>query len=188
MGKRLSADDWVQAGMTILSRRGESALTLESLCNATGKTRGSFYHHFESMEFYIQALLEKWKHNHTESIIALANEEVDARDRLERLEREVATLDHRLDQIIRRWADYQPRAKSALRTVDKTRVGYIAECLVGLGFTKDQAEVSAELEYLMFLGTQQLAGVLGSERSEILQRTFREAMRLHHATVTPGDG
>ncbi|MEO1170675.1 MAG: TetR/AcrR family transcriptional regulator [Myxococcota bacterium] len=177
MGRRLSADDWITAGMTLLSKEGESALTLERLCRFTGKTRGSFYHHFDSMEVYIEALLTQWRRSHTESIIALAEEEVDPKGRLDRLEREVAQVDHRLDQIIRRWADYQPRAKTALAAVDETRVDYIARCLRGLGIEEAQAQVFAELEYLMFLGAQQWAGSLGSERSALLQRTYREIMR-----------
>ncbi|MEO0813314.1 MAG: TetR/AcrR family transcriptional regulator, partial [Myxococcota bacterium] len=179
MGSRLSAENWIGEGLGILSRFGESALTLARLCEATGKTRGSFYHHFDSMESYVDSLLERWRLDHTESVISLANEEVAAQDRLARLEREVAGLDHRLDQIIRRWADYQPRAKVSVEAVDEIRVGYIAECLEADGFSPEHARSCAELEYLMFLGAQQRAGVLGSERSHVLQTMFRQAMQLY---------
>ena len=58
---RLSVEDWLRAGYTPLAEQGVRALKVESLCQQTGVTRGSFYWHFEDMDSYRAALVESWK-------------------------------------------------------------------------------------------------------------------------------
>src|ERR1700760_4278160 len=57
---RLSADDWLQAGYTLLAEEGVRALKIERLCQQVGATRGSFYWHFEDIAGYRVALVASW--------------------------------------------------------------------------------------------------------------------------------
>ena len=57
---RLTVEDWLQAGYTLLAEQGVRALKVESLCRQMGVTRGSFYWHFEDMSSYRAALVESW--------------------------------------------------------------------------------------------------------------------------------
>jgi AcrR family transcriptional regulator len=57
---RLSVQDWLQAGYTLLAEQGVRALKVERLCQQLGVTRGSFYWHFEDMDGYRAALVESW--------------------------------------------------------------------------------------------------------------------------------
>ena len=57
---RLSVEDWLQAGYTLLAEEGVRALKVERLCQQAGVTRGSFYWHFEDMDGYRTALVESW--------------------------------------------------------------------------------------------------------------------------------
>lgn len=51
-----------------LKTEGASAVTLDQLCLAAGRTRGSFYHHFSSIDLLHVAVAERWYDTHTESI------------------------------------------------------------------------------------------------------------------------
>lgn len=59
-GRRLSVDDWIQAGFAILAEGGPNALRLDRLCEHLGVTKGSFYWHFADLPAYRAALLEAW--------------------------------------------------------------------------------------------------------------------------------
>jgi len=45
-GRRLSVDDWIQAGFSILAEGDPAALRVERLCERLRVTKGSFYWHF----------------------------------------------------------------------------------------------------------------------------------------------
>ena len=57
---RLSVEDWLEVGYTLLAEQGSRALKVEGLCQQAGVTRGSFYWHFEDMDGYRAALVESW--------------------------------------------------------------------------------------------------------------------------------
>ncbi len=55
-GRRLSVDDWIQAGFAILADGGPNALRVDRLCERLGVTKGSFYWHFTDLHAYRTAL------------------------------------------------------------------------------------------------------------------------------------
>ena len=55
---RLSVEDWLQAGYTVLAEQGVRALKVDTLCQQTGVTRGSFYWHFADIKSYRAALVD----------------------------------------------------------------------------------------------------------------------------------
>ena len=59
-GRRLSTDDWIQAGFALLAEGGPNALRLDRLCERLEVTKGSFYWHFADMRAYRAALVEAW--------------------------------------------------------------------------------------------------------------------------------
>ncbi len=160
----------------MMSDKGESVLTLERLCTALNKTRGSFYHHFTDMDSYVGQLLRYWETKQTAEPIAAANRGQTAKDRLKVLDQAVVKLDHRLDQIVRSWARHDGRAKDALDRVDESRIAYVAELLVNLGYEKRRARLLSELEYTFFLGAQQRFTDLKSSAAKSLMAALRELM------------
>src|SRR5436190_89599 len=55
-GRRLTADDWVQAGFAVLAESGPNALRIDRLCERLEVTKGSFYWHFTDLSAYRGAL------------------------------------------------------------------------------------------------------------------------------------
>ena len=58
-GRRLSVDDWIQAGFAILADGGPNALRVDRLCERLGVTKGSFYWHFADLAAYRDALCRR---------------------------------------------------------------------------------------------------------------------------------
>lgn len=167
--KRVSRKDWCTVGLSVLREQGHQALTIERVCGLLHKTKGSFYHHFASLDAYHEAVLAHWEAELTEQPIAIASRASGARQQAERLDDVVAKLDHRVDRAVRAWALYDERARAAMRRVDERRIGYLAELYRGSG-SKEPA-LFAELEYTAFVGGQHLDCF---DRPEV-------AARLNHA-------
>jgi AcrR family transcriptional regulator len=55
-GRRVTADDWIQAGFNVLAEGGPNALRIGRLCDRLDVTKGSFYWHFTDMRAYRAAL------------------------------------------------------------------------------------------------------------------------------------
>ncbi len=58
--RRLSVDDWIQAGFALLADGGPNALRVDRLCEQLGVTKGSFYWHFADIAAYRTVLVEAW--------------------------------------------------------------------------------------------------------------------------------
>src|ERR1700756_1737034 len=59
--RRFSREDWLALGEQRLSTEGPGALSLERLTGAAGRTKGSFYHHFQSRDEFLAALVDRWR-------------------------------------------------------------------------------------------------------------------------------
>ncbi len=152
---RTRREDWIEAGFGLLRGAGEQALTTERLCIALARTKGSFYHHFESMPVFARALLEAWEQRHTEAPIAAASREADLVGRRRTLDAKVKQLDWPLDLAVRGWGLRDPVAREVVARIDARRISYLASLLPRRG-TVSRRRAIATLEYIAFLGAMQL--------------------------------
>lgn len=152
--KRVSRKDWYVAGLSLLRENGYQMLTIERLCARLEKTKGSFYHHFDSFDVYLEALLSQWEADLTESPIAAASKEPSTARKTARLDDVVVRLDHRLDRAVRAWALHDERARTAMRRVDERRIAYLTDLHRAIG--RKNPRLLAELEYAAFVGSQHL--------------------------------
>ena len=68
--RRLTVDDWIQAGFAILADGGPNALRVDRLCERLGVTKGSFYWHFVDLAAYRDALVDAWGSRRTKTASA----------------------------------------------------------------------------------------------------------------------
>ena len=155
-GVRFRRDDWLALGLRQLTRHGAAGLTVEHLCAAANRTRGSFYHHFADHDAFVQGLMEYWKAIHTDAVIA-GVEAAPPADRPRSLHALASHLDHRLDVAVRRFAFAHPIAAEMVRRVDDVRLSFVAALYRSQGQDRpEQAETFARLEYALFVGSQVL--------------------------------
>lgn len=152
---RTTREDWIDAGLTLLRESGEHALTLERLCAALGRTKGSFYHHFASMPELSRALLEAWEQRHTDMPIASSSGVDDLRQRRKLLHAAVQRLDWALDLTVRGWSLRDAEVREAVARVDARRIAYL-ESLLPRRITPARRRAIAKLQYVAFLGAAQL--------------------------------
>ena len=154
---RFTREDWLETGLQLLSESGEQALTLERLCKAASRTKGSFYHHFKNHDDFINALLEYWQSKYTEQIIIAVDRLKDSMTQRRELDRLVANVDDGLERIIRNWSGVDERVRQTIRQVDDRRIEYLTELISKTGHLDRQtANELAIVEYAAFLGLQYL--------------------------------
>ena len=175
MSTRLAPTDWCDAGLALLRDDGMSALTVDRMCTALERSKGSFYHHFRDLDAFLTRLLVRWEETLTEAPIAFAAA-ADADQRAARLDDAVARLDHRLDLAVRAWGLRDARARAAVARVDARRMAYLTE-LHAAG-NADGARASARLEYLAFVGAQQVSAMMAPADAAQLMSEMRRSLNL----------
>ncbi len=151
---RLSKEDWLEEGFKILREFAQDKLRILYLCQRLKVTRGSFYHHFSSIENYVASLMQRWEKENTRRYIEAANKKGEAQDKMDVLNDLILQQDHAIEAAIRSWGFYQPLVKEYLDRVDQVRISYLEEIFRGKGYQQKEASIMAELEYALLIGVQ----------------------------------
>jgi AcrR family transcriptional regulator len=153
--ERLSAANWVQAGLRALAASGFTALKADSLAKALGVSRGSFYWHFADIDAFHQAVLRGWRQIAYDNIV----EELQGSpaQRLRHLLSRAFRADQPLERAVRGWATARPEARAMVADVDARRRAYLERLLREAGIDPDRAAARVRILYWAYLG-QVLAG------------------------------
>ncbi len=155
--KRFTRQGWLAFSLQLLAENGPDILRLESVCEAAGKTRGSFYHHFEDHESFLLAVLEHWESLNTQQIIKLSDGAGKPEDRLKILNQLTAAVDKKIENGIRLLAARHPEAAHFVKQVDQVRLDYLTKLnMAYFSLSKAEAVKISELEYGLFIGLQTL--------------------------------
>src|SRR5690242_10094280 len=187
---RLSAEDWLEVGYTVLAREGVRALKVERLCQQAGVTRGSFYWHFEDIENYRTALIESWNKFLERDRQALS--ELDALAPRERLSALTATLVSpqywMLERAMREWARLDPVAAEKIRATDRLLLRTVIKAYSDYGFSYEDARLRAELTFAAGIGLLHLTSSAEQAQSVAQRERFLALMLGETATSDHGDG
>lgn len=151
----LTRDHYLTAGLDLLAEGGVGAVTIAALCDRLGVTKGSFYHHFDDVSGYHEALLTSWE-NGTYQAIAAARAVADSHKRLSVLKELAVAAHHEAEGAIRAWGrSYEPAA-TALRRVDAAREANLVESFRAIGIPLTRARHLARIGLATLIGTQSL--------------------------------
>lgn len=152
----MDRDDWLVLGLERLAAAGPPALRLEDLCAAAGRTRGSFYHHFEDHAAFLDALAGHWRRRHAEALVdSPAEAASSARPRAVR--RLATRVDAAVELGMRRLAAGNARIQAVVDQVDRRRLDHMTRLHASRpGVSRNQAAAFAWLEYATYVGSQVL--------------------------------
>ena len=145
---------WLGAGQELLRRGGVREVKIAALCEVSGLTTGSFYHHFSGMSEFLDELARYYGteqvDEHLRGLAAKA-----PRQRLEGLA--AIAQDARmqpLDSAMRAWADSNELAAQAVAASDAALFEFVAGALCELGHGRDEAHIRASV--LLSVGTARM--------------------------------
>lgn len=154
--RRFRKQDWLELGFRQLVTLGAAGLTVDSLCKAGKRTRGSFYHHFKDHDTFVTDLMQRWQKIHTDDVIAQVEQTDNASARPQSLHDLVVHLDHRFDVAVRLFAQTHPVASTCLKHVDTLRLDYLKKLYRETALPETLADELARVEYAAFVGAQML--------------------------------
>ncbi len=185
---RLSAEDWLEVGYTVLAEEGVRALKVERLCRQAGVTRGSFYWHFEDITHYRAALVESWNTFLERDRQALSKlDELPPRERLSALTLTLVSPQYWvLERAMREWARLDPVAADNIRAADRLLLRTVIKAYSDYGFSPEDARLRAELTFAAGIGLLHLTGSAEQAQSLAQQERFLDLM-LTEASVARSD-
>jgi AcrR family transcriptional regulator len=144
-------------GLEILADSGTGGLTIESLSARLGLSKGSFYHHFDGMPGYRQALLEYFEERESRDFIERANAapEPAGEPRLRHIVADVMAAEGgrpRLENAVRSWASSDPVAREFVDRIDHARVDFLREQFEAMNLEQQAAADYARIAHLMSIG------------------------------------
>ncbi len=141
--RRLSVDDWIQAGFAILADGGPDALRVDRLCERLGVTKGSFYWHFADLPAYRTALVEAWGDLQDQDRQRFENPpDVEPRQRLRYMMDAIVRPEQwALERAMRVWALTDEAVAANVRKSDSRVLRAVYQSFIDAGFDSDEAGV-----------------------------------------------
>jgi len=152
MTARLSAEDWVKAGLAALAAKGFTAVRADVLAREMNVSRGSFYWHFKNIEAFYLALMQRWEAWETASVIAQVERVAPGGLRLAHLVRLAFTGNSTLEMAMRNWAASYAPVSVFIEKIDALRLGFIERLLGEAGLEAAMARGRARIIYWTYLG------------------------------------
>ncbi|MEM6261794.1 MAG: TetR/AcrR family transcriptional regulator [Bacteroidota bacterium] len=142
--KKISKQEWLEESLNVLASDGHQGLKIDRMCKRLSVTKGSFYHHFSSLERYKKQVLQFVLSQHLphRDLKALPESQL------------------RVEQALRGWAQQEQAARDILHQLDESRIGLLKQQYVEEGLVPRVAQDIAQMAYAGFLGIQQLRGLL----------------------------
>jgi AcrR family transcriptional regulator len=155
---RLSAEDWAQGALDLISEAGVAGVAVEPLARRLGVTKGSFYWHFPSRDALLRAALERWEQVELEQVFARLEGIDDPQERLRELFRRVASeaRSHIIYSELLKALDH-PVVQPVMERVSKRRLDYLMLAFRQAGMGRQEAQHRARLTYAAYVGFLQLS-------------------------------
>lgn len=150
---RLSPNDWVIAGINQLKEFGPQGISGEQIARRLDVTRGSFYHHFSSMEQFISLLIKHWETTQTLEVVAKAHEKTNSiEEQMTSLMESAWSSDAELEIAMRQWAFTNDQVRSSVENADRMRLSFIQAIYSKLVKDEKQGKKLGKLAYYGLLG------------------------------------
>lgn len=175
--KRTDKESWLAEGLEILGSDSPAHPTIEALCERLNRTKGSFYHHFQDMDQYTEALMRYWFESSTQRFIDEAEQITGSGSRIQALADRVAGVGHRCERAIRNWADSNATVARYVKQADESRMAYVTKIAEEDGYPAPQARRIAMIQYALLTGMEQLFPNLPAEEFKQLQDIVIERLK-----------
>ena len=175
---RLTVDDWVQAGFSILAEEGITALKIDKLCSRLAVTKGSFYWHFTDIAGYRATLIEAWgelrdgDRRHFADMAA-----VPPRERLSQMMSTLLSARHwTLERAMREWARTDDAVAASVRAADQRVLDAVRQAFIDHGFDSEDADLRANATFAAGIGFLHLSGQTPNARGVDRRERFLDLM------------
>jgi AcrR family transcriptional regulator len=178
---RLTVDDWVQAGFTILAEDGITALKIDRLCSRLAVTKGSFYWHFTDIAGYRATLIDAWGELRDDDRRHFADmARIPPRERLSQMMSSLLSTRHwTLERAMREWARTDDAVAASVKAADQRVLDAVRQAFVDDGFEQEDADLRANATFAAGIGFLHLSGRTPNARGVARTERFLDLMLTH---------
>jgi AcrR family transcriptional regulator len=155
-GWRGSPDVWLDAAYQALIEGGVDAVKIQPLAKRLNLSRTSFYWFFTDREELLQALVDRWRHKNTGSIVrqseAYAESITEAMLNVFDCWHDAALFDSQFEFAVRSWALQSEGILAEVRAADQIRLDALTRMLRRFGHDDATADIAARTVYLVQIG------------------------------------
>lgn len=170
---RFRSSDWIDLGWRQLSQTGPDGLKIETLCDLAGRSKGSFYHHFEDYDGFLTQLTETWVKRQTTDLMSDFDPAQPIGPQMDALFEAVLALDYRFELGMRELGRKFPQVADRVAEVDRMRLEFTTQ-MYGVRFGVDEAEAEqlALLDYAVLSGLILLDPDMSAARQKALYERY----------------
>jgi AcrR family transcriptional regulator len=159
MDEKKNRQDWLTAGLQMLSSEGPNGMGIMPISRQLGVTKGSFYWHFKNLKEYQLALIAEWERSYAQHAIDYMEQmEGDADTKFRCWMTGAIGADVSLGRAIRTWSSTDENVKQAQERVDAQLIAYLAKLLCGIGWSNEESITLAHWTYWAFVGYTTVSG------------------------------
>ena len=157
---RLTIDDWVQAGFSVLAEEGITALKIERLCGRLAVTKGSFYWHFSDIAGYRETLIGAWSELRDEDRSHFGEmARTPPRERLSQMMSSLLSERHwTLERAMREWARTDYAVAASVQAADQRIIDAVRRAFLDHGFDPEDSDLRANATFAAGIGFLHLSG------------------------------
>ncbi len=168
-----SRNDWLEAALEMMGEGSLADLTIEKLAKRLNVAKSGFYWHFRSRQALLDALLEYWAEDLTQSVTD--NHELhsfEPKTRLLETSEAILRFDlARHDLAVRHAAEKDEKIAQIVQRVTDLRLDFVRRAFSELGFSGDELEMRT----LLFVGyhtweTTTFKSMTKERRKELIKR------------------
>lgn len=152
----LGTDDWLDLALQELKDHGYGALRALPLAKKLKVTRGSFYHHFESLDAFHKAVIGHWAERSSGDLIKASLEADDPQMALNDLLQLTLRSGAQLERAVRSWATVHPLVAIEVEKIDEARIKTAEGLLLRNGVPKSAAATRSKVLYWAAIGRMML--------------------------------
>lgn len=180
---RFTNSDWLSLGERLLCEEGAAALSLERLTEAAGRTKGSFYHHFQSRDDFLAALTRRWRETVVEPAARPYRDDPRPAAWQALLHDAPLQLNQPFERAVRRLAVGEPIVRAGVERVDRERIDSLTFLVSQLRDDLEDPRAFAILMYAVIVGAQWLLKSADDPRAPSLRQMFEAVF-----VLTPPEG
>ncbi|MDH2332816.1 TetR/AcrR family transcriptional regulator [Paenibacillus polymyxa] len=150
----VTEEQWIQKGIERFEQGGIDQLVVEKMAVALGCSKSSFYWYFNNRSSYIRQIVETWKEQTTQQIIAASIIHAAADERIRELLTQMFGKTKRGDFLfyLRKLSLKDDSYHSLLNEVEQMRMEFMKQLLIQKGMKPEKAVQRSWMLYHYYLG------------------------------------
>ena len=153
---KVTREDWLTQARELMIAHGIDRVKIQTLAEAMGVSRSSFYWYFKDRDDLLHALLETWAEENSAGILAMAAKPAEtiteAVCNIFRCVIDPALYNMPADFAVRAWARSDTQAALRLAETDTKRLAALTTMFARHGYPAPEAETRAYVLYYMQIG------------------------------------